>query len=72
MIDQSDREDDLFPIATPAWIRHRARARRIARKALYRRLRAEGAINHAGHFPSQPDQWTEDYFQSHAQQDKLF
>ena len=70
MIDQSDRETDLFPVATPAWIRYRARARRMARKALYRRLRAEGAINHKGHFL--PDKWTEDYFQQHAQQDKLF
>jgi len=42
----------------------------MARKALYRRLRAEGAINHKGHF--MPDKSTEDFFQQHAQQDKLF
>src|SRR5215468_9282232 len=43
MKDQSDWENDLFPIASPAWMAWKATRRRIAKQEHARRLRAEGA-----------------------------
>ena len=67
MSDQSNHEDDLFPIATPAWIRHKARMRRAAKRAHALRLSREGAkLTDLG------AKWTEDYFQPILQQERLF
>ena len=67
MKDQSDRENDLFPVASPAWMAWKATRRRIAKREHARRLRAEGA-----NLKDLGAKWTEDYFQPRAQQERLF
>ncbi len=71
MRNQDQRENDLFPIATPRWMAARARARKRAR--LEHMARLERVLTPMQEYvEGEVEGWTTDYFQSRAEQGGLF